>query len=429
MEPNSSRETSSDIFTVLTYDGRTVTRINVGTQTHEGLDYTSKYVSLNGEEDHYDSLEQRTDDESELTISPDNEMLDLHSEETPHSPTACQEGTEETLTNLDKLVTDEESDKEENQRHTPRQHGLKSKEGSHEDIYTHSESRATTRFETGKHFTEHVKSFVISSDFSDNESSATELEGERGMSYNSIFSFNVRKERLKTVPFIRRYKNGKIFCLVFQDGTGHVCYPTGRLAILAATSHSKNSSCVVVLENKIYEPQIKALFTSSEQTCFHENGNIWVNLTSTGGTLFSETGHVRKRWKWQGNEQHVHAPPCQPFHLTLSPFLEVHILSQEDISILFNSNKHTVEVIKVASVTTKHVSKQAAPVHDSLKSYLKQKSAEINALLQNIQSLATYQSSETTPTVDPHPADGTAAAASETATLPGRPPKEGNVLQ
>ncbi|XP_016524088.1 glutamate-rich protein 6-like [Poecilia formosa] len=428
MEPNPSRETSSDILTILTYDGRTVTRINVGTQTYEDLDYKPKYVLLKGKEDHYDSLEQRTDDESELKISPDNEMLDLHSKGTPHSPTACQEGTEETLTNLDKGVIDGESDKEEDQR----RHDLKSKEGSHEDRYTYSESGVANLFETGSHFTGHVDSYVTSSDFLDFESSTTEegaLEGEREMSYNSIFSFNVRKERLKTVPFIRRYKNGNIFCLVFQDGTGHVCYPSGRLAILAATSHSKNLSCVVVLENKVDEPQIKALFTSSEQTCFHENGNIWVNLTSTGGTLYSETGDVKKRWKWQENEQHVHAPPCQPFHLTLSPFLKVHIQSQEDISILFNSNKHSVEVIKEASVITKHVSKQTAPVHDSLKSYLKQKSPEIKALLQNIQSLATYQSSETPPKVDPHPADGKAAAASETATLPRRPPKAGDVLQ
>ncbi|XP_023192878.1 glutamate-rich protein 6 isoform X2 [Xiphophorus maculatus] len=405
MEPNSSRETSSDILTILTYDGRTVTRINVATQTgsrHGDPDFVPKYASLPKKKEDYDSSEQRADDESELKISPDNEMLDLHSKGTPHSPTACQEGTVETLTNLDKGESDGESEKEEDQRsvHTPQEHELQSKEDSNE---------------AGQ-----VEVYDISSDFSDYDWFTTEmvtLEDETEISYNSIFSFNVRKERLKELPLVRRYKNGKIFILVFQDGTGHVCYPSGRLAILVATSHSTNSSCVVVLENEIDEPPIKALFTSREQTCFHENGNIWVNLTSRGGTLFSETGDLKKHWKWQENEQHVHAPPCQPMHLTLSPFLKVHIKSQEDISILFNSNKHSVEVHKVASVNTKHVRKKTAPVAESLQSYLKQKSPEIKALLQNLQSLVTDQSSATPSKVNPHPADGEAAAASETAIL------------
>ncbi|XP_054888214.1 glutamate-rich protein 6-like [Poeciliopsis prolifica] len=409
MEPNSSRETSPDILTIHTHDGRIVTRINVATQTssrNEDLKFMPKYALLKKKADYYDSSAQRADDESELKISPDNEMLDLHSKGSPHSPKACQEGTEETLTKLDKGVTDGESGKE--SVRTPREPGLKSKQDSlgegHEDYDT-------------------------SSDFLDYDSSTSEEEGEKEMSYNSIFHFNVKKERLKTLPLIRRYKNGKIFNLVLQDGTGHVCYPSGSLAILVATSHSTNSSCVVVLDNKIDEPQIKALFTSREQTCFHANGKIWVNLTSTGGTLFSHTGDLKKRWKWQDNEQHVHAPPCQPMHLTLSPFLKVSIKSQEDISILFNSNKHSVEVNKEASVDAEHVRQETASVTDSLRSYLKQKSPEIKALLQNIQSLVTDQSSPTPSKVSPHPADGEAAAASEKATLPKRPPKADNVLQ
>ncbi|XP_043987653.1 glutamate-rich protein 6-like [Gambusia affinis] len=401
MEPNTSRETSPDILTILTYDGRTVTRINVATQTSsrfEDLGFMPQYIFPKKKEDHYDSSGQKADDESELKISPDNEMLDLHSKGTPRSPRACQEGTEETLTNLDKGVTDGESEKDERSVHIHSDHELKSRE----------DSDGSGRVET------------TSSGLSDYDSSTSgefALEGETEMSYNSIFSFKVRKERLKKLPLIRRYRNGKLFNLVLQDGTGQVCYPSGRLAILVATSHSTNSSCVVVLENKIDEPQIKALFTSREQTCFHENGNIWVNLTSTGGALFSETGDLKKHWKWQENEQHVHAPPCQPMHLSLSPFLEVHIKSQEDISILFNSKKHSVEVTKEASVNTEHVRKQTLPVADSLHSYLKQKCPEIKALLQNMQSLIPYQSSATPSKVSPHPADGEAAAASETATL------------
>lgn len=39
----------------------------------------------------------------EMEISPDNEMLNLLSKETPRAPAACEEGTEETLNNLDKV--------------------------------------------------------------------------------------------------------------------------------------------------------------------------------------------------------------------------------------------------------------------------------------------------------------------------------------
>lgn len=40
---------------------------------------------------------------SELEISPDNEVLDSFSEETPRAPAACQGETEASLTNLDKV--------------------------------------------------------------------------------------------------------------------------------------------------------------------------------------------------------------------------------------------------------------------------------------------------------------------------------------
>lgn len=40
---------------------------------------------------------------SEMEISPDNEVLDLFSKETPKTPTACQGETEEHFTNLDKV--------------------------------------------------------------------------------------------------------------------------------------------------------------------------------------------------------------------------------------------------------------------------------------------------------------------------------------
>ncbi|MED6232458.1 hypothetical protein ATANTOWER_030447 [Ataeniobius toweri] len=130
MQLNLRRESSLEFLTIQTIDGRVVTRISVGTQTDWGhkdehsqeskSPNASRQKSLTteimtGDPHCDDSSEQQTDNESNLKnvthglkISPDNEMLDLHSKETPHAPTACQEGTEETLTNLDKLQTDQD---------------------------------------------------------------------------------------------------------------------------------------------------------------------------------------------------------------------------------------------------------------------------------------------------------------------------------
>ncbi|KAK5611296.1 hypothetical protein CRENBAI_019046 [Crenichthys baileyi] len=141
------------------------------------------------------------------------------------------------------------------------------------------------------------------------------------------------------------------------------------------------------------EPHVQAVFNSREQTCYHVNGSIWVNLTSRGGASFSETGEVKKHWSWQGNKHHVYAPPCQPLSLTLSPHLNVHIKSHKDICILFSSHKHSIQLNKEAKRNANQGRHLTEPGADSLQTYLKQKSAEIKAVLQNIQSLVTYQRS------------------------------------
>lgn len=77
---------------------------------------------------------------------------------------------------------------------------------------------------------------------------------------------------------------------------------------------------------------------------------VRVNLTSSGGTFFSDTGDIKKDWSWQDNKHHIHAPPYQPLSLTISPHLNVHIKSQEDICILFSSHKHSMQLNKKAKL-------------------------------------------------------------------------------
>ncbi|GLD66223.1 uncharacterized protein AKAME5_001763300 [Lates japonicus] len=116
-----------------------------------------------------------------------------------------------------------------------------------------------------------------------------------------------------------------------------------------------------------------------------------VNLTPWGGTFCSDTGDLKKQWSWMDNKHHVHAPPYQPLCLTLSPNLNVRIESQEHICITFTSGKHSVQLNVGAKLKLNQGKGPMLPVSDMLQRYQQQRSAEINVLLQNIQSLITYQ--------------------------------------
>ncbi|XP_049449351.1 glutamate-rich protein 6B-like [Epinephelus fuscoguttatus] len=169
-------------------------------------------------------------------------------------------------------------------------------------------------------------------------------------------------------------------------------YPSGRLAVLVCAAQSADWCCVMVLEDKHLQPQIQAVFTSRGQsTCYHNNGCIWVNLTPWGGTYCNGTGELKKHWSWLGNRNHTHAPPHQPLSLTLSPNLNIRIQSQEHICLTFNSGERCVRLNVGAKLKPNQGKSLTLPGPDMLQSYVQQKSAEINVLLQNIQSLITYQ--------------------------------------
>ncbi|XP_035985316.1 glutamate-rich protein 6-like isoform X1 [Fundulus heteroclitus] len=465
-----SRESSSEILTIQTFEGRLVTRFSVGTQTdwrHDDehceafktpnapLQRSLTTETMTGEPRCDDSSEQRADNERvlknmepELKISPDNEMLDLHSKETPHAPTACQEGTEETLTNLDKIpassgsahslhaalnicpkrsqplkkppvtsgptasrVDPKESFSSKNAKETFSEalsqggpvttHATDTEPVKKED-QRQSELRSREDSHNGTPGAGRKQDYATSPNLPLGDALATKEEAllpEIEINCDSVFSFKLWREKPKgSIPLVKRYDDGSTFTVIFPDGTGQVRYPSGRLAILVAAAQLPDCSCVVVLEDKKDDPRVQGVFTSRELTCY-VNGSIWVNLTSRGGISFSETGDVKKHWSWQENKHHIRAPPCQPLSLALSPHINVHIKSQEDICILFASHKHTVKLNKEAQQKANQSRNLTAPGADSLQTYLKQKSAEIKALLQNIQSLVTYQRSASPPKV------------------------------
>ncbi|XP_044073349.1 glutamate-rich protein 6-like isoform X2 [Siniperca chuatsi] len=402
-----------------------------------------------------DGLRRQTHNESfpknmksELEISPDNEVLDSLSKETPQTPAACQGETEESLTNLDKIPTSSGSESSEESLQTvsniycvhcqqlkkppltsdqiansidPKEFFCCEKAWKLSEILQKGAAVITeetvTDMDPAMQTDQRLKGleFERSSDHQTpkaghtqqvsatlhNQLSDDAWTAEKDISFPEVeimdsentFSFKVgHAGQKRTTTLVKHYNNGQTFSVISPDGTGQVCYPSGRLAILVSAAQSADWSCVVVLEDKHMQPRIQAVFTTRGQgTCYHNNGCIWVNLTPLGGTYCSDTGDLKKHWRWLDNKHHDHVPPWQPLYLTLSPHLNIRIQSQEHICIAFTSGEHSVRLNVGTKVKLKQGKGLTLPGPDTLQSYLQQKSAEINVLLQNIQSLITYQ--------------------------------------
>ncbi|KAM3607505.1 uncharacterized protein V6R79_008940 [Siganus canaliculatus] len=293
---------------------------------------------------------------SELEISPDNEVLDSHSKESPQTPATCQGENKVSLTNLGKPC------------HIPNSTSSASSEQS---------LQATSNI-CSEHW--QLKKIPEASD-----QRADGVDPEEGAE-----------------PLVKYYHTGQTFTVMFADGTGQVYYPSGRLAVLVCAAQSADWSCVLILEDKHLQPQIQAVFTSEGRaTCYHNNGCVWVNLTPWGGTYCSATGELKKHWSWQDKKCHARAPPYKPLCMTLNPNLHIRIQSLDHICITFNSGECSAQIgvgVKFKPNKGKGVT---PPGPDMLQKHLQQKSAEINVLLQNIQSLISYQNTVSLQKVKP----------------------------
>ncbi|KAK5861069.1 hypothetical protein PBY51_022490 [Eleginops maclovinus] len=436
---NTQSMSSPEYLTIHAFDGRVVTRISAGTQTdwrHEGEqspDYkypnqaTSKAPHKNVGIASEQSVPKNM--KCELEISPDNEVLDSFSEETPRAAAACQGETKESLTNLDKISSSSGSDSSEEKLQTvlniccehcqqPEKPPVTSDQIANRVdpkevfccvkawklsevllkggavITKKSMSDRDQAMRKDQRLTANKQQICVLQQniLSDDAGIATkevlfpEIEIKDS---GNTFSFNGQNAgRQRTSPLVKHYNNGRIFIVIFPDGTGHVCYPSGRLAIIVSAAQSADWCCVLVREDKHLQPRIQAVFTTEGRaTCYHNNGCIWVNLSPWGGTYCSDAGGLKKQWGWLDKKHHVHAPPHQPLRLTLSPNLNIRIQSQEHICIAFTSGECSVQLNVGAKLKLNQGNGLTLPGLDMLERYLQQKSAEINALLQNIQSL------------------------------------------
>lgn len=147
--------------------------------------------------------------------------------------------------------------------------------------------------------------------------------------------FSVACEKLLPRQFLERYyKNGFKFLTLFPDATAQLFYPSGNLAIIVTHSH-KEYLCIVH-EDKPRDGRILAVFGSSGKgTCYHPNGNVWINIGTTGGQYSDKKGNRVRTWKWDSNfASEIHCL-FKPIFISLNHNIGVRIFGQDKIIISF----------------------------------------------------------------------------------------------
>ncbi|XP_063069392.1 glutamate-rich protein 6B-like [Engraulis encrasicolus] len=193
---------------------------------------------------------------------------------------------------------------------------------------------------------------------------------------------------------LRHHRNGKTFVLIFPDGTGHVFYPSGRIAVLISSVH-RGQFIYVILEDADLLPRVQAIFTSRGQaTCYYPNGNVCVSMTPVGGTWCSESGSLKRRWSWFDLSAHVHAPPFQPISMSLSGNISIRIATQQDIRLTFTAGKNSVHFNMGTKLKMESEKGLMLPGPDILECFLKKKTVEMLCLLQKLQASVSFQRTE-----------------------------------
>ncbi|XP_026576263.1 glutamate-rich protein 6B [Pseudonaja textilis] len=144
-------------------------------------------------------------------------------------------------------------------------------------------------------------------------------------------------------PVKRYYHDGKIFFLLFPDGTGQVYYPSGRLAILITYLSETQFTYSVLGDNRDQEPL--AFFTNRGHAAHYQpKGRLRLHLDLCNGSVFDGKGQRQKFWNWWDTEGHVHAPPLQPICLPLNLYIQVKIKAQDQVFLTFTKFHHCLHL-------------------------------------------------------------------------------------
>ncbi|OCT80894.1 glutamate-rich protein 6 [Xenopus laevis] len=151
------------------------------------------------------------------------------------------------------------------------------------------------------------------------------------------YDFILTSEQM-TSQFVEKfYRTGQRFLIGFPDGTAQIFYPSGNLAVVAITNNRKDS-VYIVQEDKDANADIIAVFGySGKATCYHPNGNVWLNLNPVGGEYFDHTGTRLRRWIWKSTDSSEPCVSFKPVFISLNQQVGIRICSQKQISISFLS--------------------------------------------------------------------------------------------
>ncbi|KAL6485361.1 hypothetical protein MHYP_G00074060 [Metynnis hypsauchen] len=144
-----------------------------------------------------------------------------------------------------------------------------------------------------------------------------------------------RAEPTKGHVLMKFYPDGSTFLVLFPDGTGSVFYPSGAAALIISSAEA-GDSIYIVMQDKQQQADMLAIFTSKgRSTCYYPNGRIRLNVTQLGGTYWTETGVLRRRWTWPYPETRF-----PPMFMALNKHVSLRIHNQSRVCLRFTAHRN-----------------------------------------------------------------------------------------
>ncbi|XP_078264709.1 uncharacterized protein LOC144598441 [Rhinoraja longicauda] len=185
---------------------------------------------------------------------------------------------------------------------------------------------------------------------------------------------------------VNYYPDGSKYLIMFPDGTSTVFYPSGNVAIQTSALYHDQLVYVIFEDLDLYAKMLGVFQSTGHGTCYHPNGQIWINMTPLHGFYFTEQGLVKKHWQWRDFSHHVHAPPYNSISLKLTPCISIHIISQDQIYTTFKRMKRRIRFNMGAKLVLRNLVKSHA-ARSSMKeeeNYMKKAKEKINMLLKQL---------------------------------------------
>ncbi|KAL5004375.1 hypothetical protein ScPMuIL_017831 [Solemya velum] len=200
----------------------------------------------------------------------------------------------------------------------------------------------------------------------------------------------------KGLPCIERfYDDGTKFLTIFADGTGNVFYPSGNVAIMITAAEKPNQFIYLICEDKPEERVMAVFEPNGTGCCYHSNGVIRVFIDKLGGIELEASGAKKRRWKWIDMENHVHAPPLQPICFTLTKYIGIRIMNQDNIAVTFSCKKSSCRFnvgVKLKLVSLENLENLQQELDDD-QIYLEEQRNNVQAVLDKISNLLKFPKS------------------------------------